>query len=87
MIDLTDIFTLWCFHNVKNNSPNNVYGNTRVSKVFFGYICFNKQEKIGIEIGKTLRYLNLIFQKFELFIRSNSGVNVKENIKYMYIPN
>ena len=32
MIDLTGIFTLWCFHDVKNSIPNNAYVNTRAPK-------------------------------------------------------
>ena len=46
MIDLTGIFTLWCFHDVKNSIPNNAYVNTRAPKFFVGYICSNTQEKV-----------------------------------------
>ena len=63
MIDVTGIFTLWYFHNVENNNPNNVYGNTRVAKIFGGYIYSNKQEKNAIKIGSTLWYSNLMFGK------------------------
>ena len=63
MIDLTDIFNLCCFHNVKNNSLYECLWKYQSSKSFWGYICSNEQEKNGIEIGSTVRYSNLIFQK------------------------
>ena len=39
MIDLTDIFTLCCFHNVKNNSLYECLWKYQSSKSFWGYIC------------------------------------------------
>ena len=45
MIDLTGIFTLWCFHDVKNSIPNNAYANTRAPK-----FAILHKKKYGIDI-------------------------------------
>ena len=69
MIDLTGIFTLWCFHDVKNSIPNNAYVNTRAPKFFLGIFAPIHKKKYGIDIGSTIRYSNLIFRKNEFFER------------------
>ena len=67
MIDLTGIFTLWCFHNVRNSIPNNVYG-YKSSKIFLGYVIYStfapiNKKKYGIDIGSTIQYSNLILER------------------------
>ena len=81
MIDVTGIFTLWYFHNVENNNPNNVYGNTRVAKIFGGYIYSNKQEKNAIKIGSTI-YSNLIFGKNKYYSFYKIRLNTESSILF-----
>ena len=80
MIDLTGIFTLWCFHDVKNSIPNNAYVNTRAPKFFLGIFAPIHKKKYGIDIGSTIRYSNLIFRKNEYYsfykIRPNTESSI-----------
>merc|ERR1719270_3380066 len=86
MIDMTGIFFLWCFHNVENNIPNNVYGQ-KSSKTFFWHIIYRifapiNTKKYGIDIGSTIRYSNLIFQKNEYYSFYKIRPNTKSSILF-----
>jgi len=86
MIDLTGIFTLWCFHNVKNSIPNNVYG-YKSSKTFLGFVIYSifapiNKKKYGIDIGSTIRYSNLIFRKNEYYSFHKIRPNTESSILF-----